>query len=53
MRPGSPELLQQLVETVKNPAATVGGLTSPNTGKDDKNRQARDKKVLADFMTII
>ncbi|KMT00009.1 hypothetical protein BVRB_1g018420 isoform D [Beta vulgaris subsp. vulgaris] len=45
VRPGSPELLQQLVETVKNPAATVGGLTSPNTGKDDKNRQARDKKV--------
>ncbi|XP_021748044.1 CCR4-NOT transcription complex subunit 1-like isoform X1 [Chenopodium quinoa] len=44
-RPGSPELLQQLVETVKNPAANVGGLTSPSTGKDDKNRQTRDQKV--------
>ncbi|KNA22767.1 hypothetical protein SOVF_031520 isoform A [Spinacia oleracea] len=44
-RPGSPELLQQLVETAKIPAATVGGITSPSTGKDDKNRQARDKKV--------
>lgn len=44
-RPGSPELLQQLVETVKNPVATVAGVSSPSTGKDDKNRQARDKKV--------
>ncbi|KAL2892492.1 CCR4-NOT transcription complex subunit 1 [Bienertia sinuspersici] len=44
-RPGSPELLQQLVETVKNPVSTVGGLTSPSTGKDDKNRLAREKKV--------
>ncbi|KAK9742789.1 hypothetical protein RND81_03G197500 [Saponaria officinalis] len=45
-RPGSPESLQQLVETVKNPAATAGGLLNPVTMKDDKNRIIRDKKVL-------
>ncbi|KAH9627459.1 hypothetical protein KSS87_006150 [Heliosperma pusillum] len=45
-RPGSPESLQQLVETVKNPAATASGLPSPVTVKDDKNRLTRDKKAL-------
>uniref|UniRef100_A0A7C8ZN98 Uncharacterized protein n=1 Tax=Opuntia streptacantha TaxID=393608 RepID=A0A7C8ZN98_OPUST len=44
-RPGSPESLQQLVESVKNPAANAGALPSPSAGKDDRNRQARDKKV--------
>ncbi|XP_057532309.1 uncharacterized protein LOC130810318 isoform X1 [Amaranthus tricolor] len=44
-RPESPEMLQQLVETVKNPAASVGSITSPSIGKDDKNRQTRDQKV--------
>ena len=44
-RPGSPESLQQLVESVKNPAANAGALPSPSAGKDDRSRQARDKKV--------
>ncbi|KAL9234369.1 hypothetical protein vseg_009249 [Gypsophila vaccaria] len=44
-RPGSPESLQQLVETVKNPAA-ISGLQNRVTVKDDKNRLTGDKKVL-------
>lgn len=44
-RPGSPESLQQLVESVKNPTANTGALPSPSAGKDDRNRQTRDKKV--------
>ena len=44
-RPGSPESLQQLVESVKNPTANAGTLPSPSGGKDDRNRQTRDKKV--------
>ena len=43
-------MLQQLVETVKNPAASVGSITSPSIGKDDKNRQTRDQKVYAEFV---
>lgn len=54
-KPGSPESLQQLVETIKNPAANVAALSGINVGKDDKARQSREKKasifsVLAYFM---
>ncbi|XP_004306964.1 PREDICTED: CCR4-NOT transcription complex subunit 1-like [Fragaria vesca subsp. vesca] len=44
-KPGSPESLQQLVETIKNPAANVAALSGINVGKDDKARQSREKKV--------
>uniref|UniRef100_A0A2N9FJB6 CCR4-NOT transcription complex subunit 1-like n=1 Tax=Fagus sylvatica TaxID=28930 RepID=A0A2N9FJB6_FAGSY len=44
-KPGSPESLQQLVEVVKNPAASVAALSGVNVGKDDKARQSKDKKA--------
>lgn len=44
-RPGSPESLQQLVEIAKNPAANAAALSSVTFGKEDSNKQSRDKKV--------
>ncbi|XP_043707916.1 CCR4-NOT transcription complex subunit 1-like isoform X5 [Telopea speciosissima] len=44
MRPGSPETLQQLVDIARNPAANSAALSSLTTGKEDKTRQAREKK---------
>ncbi|XP_059312955.1 uncharacterized protein LOC132064095 isoform X1 [Lycium ferocissimum] len=44
-RPGSPESLQQLVEIAKNPAANAAALSSVTFGKDDSNKQSRDKKI--------
>lgn len=49
-KPGSPESLQQLVEVVKNPAASVAALSGVNVGKDDKARQSKDKKVTGDVI---
>ncbi|XP_028804636.1 CCR4-NOT transcription complex subunit 1 isoform X2 [Neltuma alba] len=43
-KPGSPESLQQLVEMIKNPAANAASLSAIGTGKEDKNKQSRDKK---------
>ena len=45
MRPGSPESLQQLVEIARNPAANAAILSGLNVGKDDKEKQSREKKV--------
>lgn len=45
MRPGSPESLQQLVEIARNPAANAAILSGLNVGKDDREKQAREKKV--------
>ncbi|XP_020519676.1 CCR4-NOT transcription complex subunit 1 isoform X1 [Amborella trichopoda] len=45
MRPGSPESLQQLVETARNPPSNVVAQPAFASGKDDKARQSRDKKV--------
>ncbi|OIT36093.1 PREDICTED: CCR4-NOT transcription complex subunit 1 [Nicotiana attenuata] len=45
-RPGSPESLQQLVEIAKNPAAAnAAALSSVTFGKEDSNKQSRDKKI--------
>ncbi|XP_054784760.1 uncharacterized protein LOC129291440 isoform X2 [Prosopis cineraria] len=44
IKPGSPESLQQLVETIRNPAAHAASLSAIGTGKEDKNKQSRDKK---------
>lgn len=44
-KPGSPESLQQLVEMVKNPAANAAPLSAIGTGKEDKTKQSRDRKV--------
>ncbi|KAF6141661.1 hypothetical protein GIB67_001213 [Kingdonia uniflora] len=44
-RPGSPESLQQLVEIARNPAANAAALSGFTISKDEKARQARDKKV--------
>lgn len=44
-RPGSPESLQQLVEIAKNPAANAAALSSVTFGKEDSNKQSREKKV--------
>lgn len=44
-RPGSPESLQQLVEIAKNPAANAAALSSVTFGKEDSNKQSRDKKI--------
>ncbi|XP_015889443.2 uncharacterized protein LOC107424219 isoform X1 [Ziziphus jujuba] len=44
-KPGCPEPLQQLVETIKNPAANMSTSAGVNVGKDDKARQSRDKKA--------
>ncbi|CAN4125895.1 unnamed protein product [Withania somnifera] len=44
-RPGSPESLQQLVEIAKNPAASAAALSSVTFGKEDSNKQSRDKKI--------
>ncbi|KAE9600761.1 putative CCR4-Not complex component, Not1, CCR4-NOT transcription complex subunit 1, HEAT [Lupinus albus] len=43
-KPGSPESLPQLVEMVKNPAASAAALYAGNAGKDDKARQSTDNK---------
>ncbi|KAJ4956450.1 hypothetical protein NE237_013233 [Protea cynaroides] len=45
MRPGSPESLQRLVEIARNPAANSSALSGLTAGKEDKARQAREKKV--------
>lgn len=45
MRPGSPESLQQLVEIARNPAANTEILSVLNVGKDDREKQSREKKV--------
>lgn len=45
-RPDAPEALQQLVEIARNPA---GGLPS---GKDDFNRQQKDKKVTSFMLSL-
>lgn len=44
-KPGSPESLLQLVEMIKNPVANAGSLSVIGAGKDDKNKQSRDRKV--------
>ncbi|CAN4111809.1 unnamed protein product [Withania somnifera] len=44
-RPGSPESLLQLVEIAKNPAANASALSSVTFGKEDSNKQSRDKKI--------
>lgn len=44
-RPGSPESLQQLVEIAKNPGANAAALSSVSFGKEDNNKQSRDKKI--------
>lgn len=44
-KPGSPEYLQQLVEIIKNPAASAAAISGVNVGKEDKAKLARDKKV--------
>lgn len=50
-RPGSPESLQQLVEIAKNPAAAnAATLSSVTFGKEDSNKQSRDKKVSQNFL---
>ncbi|KAK4267898.1 hypothetical protein QN277_024622 [Acacia crassicarpa] len=43
-KPGSPESLQQLVEMIKNPAANAASLSAIGPGKEDKNKQPRDRK---------
>ncbi|GMH00621.1 hypothetical protein Nepgr_002460 [Nepenthes gracilis] len=50
-RPGSPESLQQLVEIARNPTATVAALSGINVGKEDKTRQARDRKAAGQSST--
>lgn len=45
-KPGSPDTLQQLVEMVKNPASNAASLSAIGTGKEDKTKQLRDKKVI-------
>ncbi|XP_043707891.1 CCR4-NOT transcription complex subunit 1-like isoform X2 [Telopea speciosissima] len=52
MRPGSPETLQQLVDIARNPAANSAALSSLTTGKEDKTRQAREKKSPGRSMAI-
>ncbi|RCV47021.1 hypothetical protein SETIT_9G577600v2 [Setaria italica] len=42
-RPGSPESLQQLIETARNNVNTTAGFV---VGKDEKVRLSKDKKVL-------
>ncbi|XVF22765.1 hypothetical protein REPUB_Repub12eG0199200 [Reevesia pubescens] len=44
-KPGSPESLQQLIEMVRNPSASMSALSSTTVGKEDKARQSRDKKA--------
>ncbi|XVF79827.1 hypothetical protein PTKIN_Ptkin15bG0021000 [Pterospermum kingtungense] len=44
-KPGSPESLQQLIEMVRNPSASLAALSSITVGKEDKARQSRDKKA--------
>ncbi|XP_022732983.1 CCR4-NOT transcription complex subunit 1-like isoform X3 [Durio zibethinus] len=44
-KPGSPESLQQLIEMVRNPSASMAALSSATVGKEDKARQSRDKKT--------
>ncbi|OMP00668.1 hypothetical protein COLO4_12469 [Corchorus olitorius] len=44
-KPGSPESLQQLIEMVRNPSASVAGLANATVGKEDKARPSRDKKA--------
>ncbi|PIA29475.1 hypothetical protein AQUCO_06000080v1 [Aquilegia coerulea] len=44
-RPGSPEYLQQLVEIARNPAANAAALLGFTMSKEEKARQARDKKA--------
>lgn len=41
-RPGSPESLQQLIETARNNVNTTAGFV---VGKDEKVRLSKDKKV--------
>lgn len=48
-KPGSPESLQQLIEIVKNPAAAMDAVSVTSLGKEDKTKQARDKKVKVEF----
>lgn len=43
-KPGSPESLQQLIEIVRNPS-NVNASSGATTGKEDKARQSKDKKV--------
>ncbi|CAK9208187.1 unnamed protein product [Sphagnum jensenii] len=45
-RPGSPESLQQLVEIAKS-TSSASGQGSASTGKDDKSRLTKDKKLLS------
>ncbi|XP_022944795.1 CCR4-NOT transcription complex subunit 1-like isoform X1 [Cucurbita moschata] len=44
-KPGSPEPLQQLVEIIKNPAASTASMSGVNVGREDKARLSRDKKA--------
>ncbi|KAK6936303.1 CCR4-NOT transcription complex subunit 1, HEAT repeat [Dillenia turbinata] len=51
-RPGSPESLQQLVEIARNPTANAAVLSGFSVGKEDRTKQARDKKGLDRSFTI-
>ncbi len=51
-RPGSPESLQQLVEIAKS-TSSASGQGSASTGKDDKSRLTKDKKVCLACMLIL
>lgn len=51
-KPGAPELLQQLVEMVRNPSSGLAALSSATVGKEDKARQPRDKKVTGSSLVV-
>jgi CCR4-NOT transcription complex subunit 1 len=46
-QPGSPESLQQLVEIAKSTSSASSGQGGSSTGKDDKARLTKDKKLLS------
>ncbi|TYH38529.1 hypothetical protein ES332_D12G116000v1 [Gossypium tomentosum] len=43
-KPGAPESLQQLIEMIRNPSASMAALSSATVAKEDKAKQSRDKK---------
>ncbi|KAF5731634.1 Ccr4-not transcription complex putative isoform 1 [Tripterygium wilfordii] len=51
-KPGSSELLKQLIEIARNPVANVAALSGSTTGNEDKARQSRDKKPSGHSTTI-
>ncbi|KHG27375.1 CCR4-NOT transcription complex subunit 1 [Gossypium arboreum] len=44
LKPGAPESLQQLIEMIRNPSASMAALSSATVAKEDKAKQSRDKK---------